>query len=50
MKMSMEMTAVKPQYEDEHGNDCSQTTVNEGEDKVCIVKNYISYGEDPFPR
>jgi len=38
------------QYEDEQGNDCSQTTVNEGEDKVCIVKNYISYGEDPFIR
>jgi len=29
------------QYEDEQGNDCSQTTVNENESKVCTVKNYI---------
>jgi len=29
------------QYEDEQGNDCSQTTVNENEAKVCTVKNYI---------
>ncbi len=28
------------EYEDEQGNDCSQTVVNDGEDKVCIVKNY----------
>jgi len=29
------------QYQDEQGNDCSQTTVNPGENKVCTVKNYI---------
>jgi len=34
------------EYEDEQGNDCSQTTVNEGEDRVCTVKNYIVYSDN----
>ncbi|MDR4512421.1 MAG: hypothetical protein MRJ93_12040 [Nitrososphaeraceae archaeon] len=29
------------EYEDEQGNDCSTTTIAAGEDKTCIVKNYI---------
>jgi len=29
------------EYEDEHGNDCGQTEVIDGEDHVCISKNYI---------
>lgn len=33
-------------YEDEQGNDCSPTTIAAGEDKRCIVKNYIRLGED----
>jgi len=31
------------EYEDEQEIDCSKTTVNEGETKVCIVKNYIKW-------
>ena len=34
------------QYEDEQGNDCSQTTVNEGENGVCTVKNHILFASN----
>jgi hypothetical protein len=29
------------EYEDEQGNDCSTVTLAAGEEKTCIVKNYI---------
>jgi len=29
------------EYEDGQGNDCGQTEVKDGEDRVCISKNYI---------
>ncbi|MFB5600876.1 MAG: hypothetical protein ACE5SW_11700 [Nitrososphaeraceae archaeon] len=31
------------EYEDEQGNDCTTNTIAAGEDKTCIVKNYISF-------
>ncbi|HET8856324.1 MAG TPA: hypothetical protein VFM28_02230 [Nitrososphaeraceae archaeon] len=33
------------EYEDEQGNDCSTITLAAGEDKICIVKNYIRNGQ-----
>ena len=29
------------EYEDEQNNDCSTITLATGEEKICIVKNYI---------
>jgi hypothetical protein len=34
------------EYEDEQGNDCSMTTIAAGEEKTCIVKNYIRLAEE----
>jgi hypothetical protein len=31
------------EYEDEQGNDCSTLTLAGGEDKTCMVKNYIRF-------
>jgi Prealbumin-like fold domain len=32
------------EYEDEQGNDCSTVTLAAGEERTCIVKNYIRGG------
>lgn len=34
------------EYEDQQGNDCTMTTLAAGEDKTCIVKNYIRFGDN----
>ncbi|MFB5600820.1 MAG: hypothetical protein ACE5SW_11420 [Nitrososphaeraceae archaeon] len=31
------------EYEDELGGDCTTTNIRAGEDKICIVKNYIKF-------
>jgi len=33
-------------YEDEQGADCSTTNIAAGEDKTCIVKNYIRFASE----
>ena len=33
------------EYEDEQGNDCSTITLAAGEERTCIVKNYIRFAE-----
>ena len=33
------------EYEDEQGNDCNTITLAAGEERTCIVKNYIRYSE-----
>jgi hypothetical protein len=33
------------EYEDEQGNDCSTIALAAGEEKTCIVKNYITFGD-----
>jgi hypothetical protein len=34
------------EYEDEQGNDCSTITLAAGEERTCIVKNYIRQAEE----
>ena len=33
------------EYEDEQGNDCTTNTIAAGEEKTCIVKNYIRFAD-----
>ena len=37
------------EYKDEQGNDCSTITLAAGEERTCIVKNYIRFSNAPPP-
>lgn len=39
-------TTICFEYVDEQNNDCSEITLAAGDEKTCIVKNYIRFADE----